>query len=85
MSKTRQEQLDLRLASHKKFVETNGKEGERFNGSNEDFSGLNFKNANLENAILTGAILEGAKYNSATVFSDGFKPEKRGMININEE
>ena len=42
--------------------------------------GANFQDAKLLSILLEDATLTGAKYNSKTIFPEGFKPEDHGMI-----
>ncbi|NJM68321.1 MAG: pentapeptide repeat-containing protein [Acaryochloris sp. RU_4_1] len=52
--------------------------------SEADLSEADLSGANLIGANLTDAQLKGAKYNSRTVFPDGFEPVKVGMQDMGE-
>jgi len=47
-----------------------------------DLSGAELQGTNLKSADLEGAILKNAKYNSKTIFPDGFSPVEAGMIEV---
>ena len=48
-----QKELDKLLESHKLWIESNGKEGERLDLCYKDCSNLNFKKANFKYSYLT--------------------------------
>jgi uncharacterized protein YjbI with pentapeptide repeats len=58
------------------------------NLQNADLSMTNLQGANLKGSDLRGALLReadfiGAEYNDATQFPEGFNPEERGMVRVN--
>ncbi len=50
-----------------------------------DLRGADLYRADLRGANLIGANLSGAKFDSNTIFPEGFNPEEYGMINIDEK
>ena len=55
------------IADHKKWLETNGKEGTAANLKNRKLKGAVFLGANLKNANLEGAYLYGAYFKNANL------------------
>ena len=70
--RTRQE-LDVILAEHKHWVQSEGKSGTRANLRNASLSGANLRNVDLRNARLFGADLSEAR------FEPTVNPEIRGI------
>ncbi len=53
--------------------------------SEADLSGANLCRAHLNRANLVGARLSGAKYNSKTIWPDGFDPVAAGCVKVQED
>ncbi len=62
-----EDELKQILAAHKKWVETDGKEGRRAHLSHANIRGANLRDANLQGADLRFANLQGADLGGANV------------------
>lgn len=67
------EDVKLIIEKHKKWIETDGRDGERANFESHILTGINLSNLNLSKAIFENANLENATFNNSDLSGVNFR------------